>query len=324
MHPIIRDRAGLARPGPGGEMAGPARRIGELPILLIQICSSSARRRNREAAVSETETAPPGVDPAVPSPARLYDYYLGGTHNFQADRELAERLRAGIPDMVDAVLANRGFHVRAAAWMAGRGIRQFLDIGSGLPTANNTHQTVQALDPAARVVYVDNDPIVGAHASALLAANGSTALVVADMRDPATVLASPVIRDMIDLSAPVGLLMTAVLHFVPDDADPWGLVTRYTAAVAPGSYLALSHGTLDRMPPDQVQAGKDGYARSSANVFLRSKTDIRRFFGGLDLQPPLPGAEPDITFAGLWGAEDLALADSDGSRGIYCGVARKP
>jgi hypothetical protein len=273
--------------------------------------------------VSEIESAPAGVDPAVPSPARLYDYFLGGTHNFPADRELAEQLRAGIPDMVDAVLANRGFHVRAAAWMAGRGIRQFLDIGSGLPTANNTHETVQSLDPAARVVYVDNDPIVGAHASALLAANRSTALVVADLRDPDAVLASPILRATIDLSAPVGLLMTAVLHFVPDGGDPWGLVARYVAAIAPGSYLALSHGTLDRMPPDQVQAGRDGYARSTANVYLRSKPDIERFFAGLEVQPPRPGAEPDITFAGLWGAEDVAVADSDGSRGIYCGVARK-
>jgi hypothetical protein len=273
--------------------------------------------------VSEIESAPPGVDPAVPSPARLYDYFLGGTHNFRADRELGEQLRSRIPDMVDAVLANRGFHTRAAAWMAGHGIRQFLDIGSGLPTANNTHETVQALDPAARVVYVDNDPIVGAHASALLAANRSTALVVADLRDPDAVLTSPILRATIDLSAPVGLLMTAVMHFVPDDGDPWGLVARYVAALAPGSYVALSHGTLDRIPPDQVQAGRDGYARSTTNVYLRSKADVQRFFGGLEIQPPRPGEEPDITYAGLWGAEDVAVADSDGSRGIYCGVARK-
>ena len=117
--------------------------------------------------------------------------------------------------------------------------------------------------------------------------------------------------------------MTAVLHFVPDDGDPWGLVGRYVAALAPGSYLALSHGTLDRMPPDQVQAGRDGYARSTANVYLRSKPDIERFFTGLEIQPPRPGERPDITFAGLWGAEDVAVADSDGSRGIYCGVAVK-
>jgi hypothetical protein len=225
---------------------------------------------------------------------------------------------------VDAVLANRGFHVRAAAWMAGHGIRQFLDIGSGLPTVNNTHETVQALVPAARVVYVDIDPIVGAHASKLLAANQSTALVVADMRNPEAVLASPVLRSTIDLSEPVGLMMTAVWHFVPDEEDPWGLVARYLAALAPGSYLALSHGTLDRMPPDQIQAGRDGYARSSANVYMRPKADIERFFEGLEIQPPRPGAEPELTYAGLWGAEDVDLADSDGSRAIFCGVALKP
>jgi S-adenosyl methyltransferase len=274
--------------------------------------------------VSETEIAPPGVDPAVPSPARLYDYFLGGTHNFEADRDLAEQLRARIPDFVDAVLANRGFHVRAAAWMAGNGIRQFLDIGSGLPTVNNTHETVQALDRSAKVVYVDVDPIVGAHASDLLADNRSTALVVADMRDPEAVLASPVLRSTIDLSEPVGLMMTAVWHFVPDEQDPWGLVDRYLAALAPGSYLALSHGTLDRMPPDQIQAGRDGYARSSANVYMRPRADIERFFEGLEMQPPRPGAEPELTFVGLWGAEDVELADSDGSRAIFAGVARKP
>ncbi len=274
--------------------------------------------------MSEIESAPPGVDPTVPSPARLYDYFLGGTHNFQADRDLAEQLRARIPDFADAVLANRGFHVRAAAWIASQGISQFLDLGSGLPTANNTHETVQALNPDAKVVYVDNDPIVGAHASALLAANKSTALVVADMRDPVTVLASPVLRDTIDLHAPVGLLMSAVLHFIPDDGDPWGLVARYVAAVAPGSYLAVSHGTLDRMPPDQIQAGRDGYARSSANVYMRPEADIARFFDGLEMQPPRPDAEPELTYVGLWGAEDVEAADSDGSRGLYCGVARKP
>src|SRR5580704_14600642 len=156
------------RPGSGGHFA-PIRQAKEccLPVLLVQICSSCTTSwrtlatghfgARPETSMSETELAPPGVDPAVPSPARLYDYYLGGTHNFRADRELAEQLRAGIPDMVDAVLANRGFHVRAAAWMAGHGIHQFLDIGSGLPTANNTHETVQALDPAARVVYVCRD-----------------------------------------------------------------------------------------------------------------------------------------------------------------------
>jgi hypothetical protein len=275
--------------------------------------------------MSETEVAPPGVDPTIPSPARLYDYYLGGTHNFLVDREMGDKLQVATRgDLKDGVLANRGFHIRAAAWIARRGIRQFLDIGSGLPTQNNTHETVQAVDPATRVVYVDVDPMVGAYANTLLAGNGTTALVIADLTDPEALLASPRLREMLDLSQPVGVMMTAVMHFVADKRDPWGLVARYMAAVAPGSYLALSHGTLDRMDPSAIQTGKDLYARSTADLFMRPRADIERFFAGLELQPPRAGATPEITYVGLWGAEDPDAADTDGSRGIYCGVARKP
>jgi hypothetical protein len=275
--------------------------------------------------MSETEVAPPGVDPTIPSPARLYDYYLGGTHNFLVDRDMGDKLQEATQgDLKDAVLANRGFHVRAASWMARRGIRQFLDIGSGLPTQNNTHETVQAVDPATRVLYVDNDAMVGAYANLLLAGDGTTALVIADLTDPDTLLANPQLQQMLDLSAPLGVMMTAVMHFVPDERDPWGLVARYMAAVAPGSYLALSHGTMDRMDPTAIQTGRDLYARSTANLFMRPRAAIERFFAGLELQPPTPGSAADITYAGLWGAEDPDLADTDGSRSIYCAVARKP
>ncbi len=275
--------------------------------------------------MSEIEVAPPGVDPTIPSPARLYDYYLGGTHNFRVDRDMADKLQAATQgDLKDAVLANRGFHIRAAAWMARRGIRQFLDIGSGLPTQNNTHETVQAVDPATHVVYVDNDPMVGAYAGMLLAGDGTTALVIADLRDPDEVMASPRLRDLLDLSRPVGVMMTAVLHFVADDGDPWGLVARYMAAVAPGSYLALSHGTADKMDPSAIRTGEDLYSRSTSNVHFRSRDQVERFFAGLELQPPLPGIKPEVTYAGLWGAEDLSAADTDGSRAIYCGLGRRP
>ncbi len=275
--------------------------------------------------MSETEVAPPGVDPTIPSPARLYDYYLGGTHNFQADRDMADKLQAATQgDLKDAVLANRGFHIRAAAWMARQGIRQFLDIGSGLPTQNNTHETVQAVDPATRVLYVDNDPMVGAYATMLLAGDGTTALVIADLRDPDAVMASRRLRSMLDLGRPMGVMMTAVMHFVADDGDPWGLVSRYMAAVAPGSYLALSHGTADKMDPSAIRTGEDLYSRSTSNVHFRSREQVERFFAGLELQAPLPGAKPEVSYAGLWGAEDPSAADTDGSRAIYCGVARRP
>ena len=275
--------------------------------------------------MSETEQAPPGVDPATPSPARMYDYYLGGTHNFPVDREAAERIRAQSPDLEDAMWANRAFHQRAARWMAAeRGIRQFIDLGSGLPTLGNTHEVVQEAAPLARVVYVDIDPMVQAYASELLADDGTTAVVTADLRDPDRVLADPGLRRLIDWTEPAGLLMTAVMHFVADSSDPWGLVARYAGLLAPGSYLALSHFTYEGLPPVLVQTGKDEYAKATQPVHPRSREEIERFFTGLEIVPPHKGAEPAVTYAGLWAAEDPDLADSDGSRWWLAAVARRP
>ena len=273
--------------------------------------------------MSELAAVPPGVDATKLSPARVYDYFLGGTNNFLVDRQAAEFLRTSIPDLVDALWANRGFHGRAAVWMARHGIRQFLDIGSGLPTQNNTHESVQKIDADARVVYVDNDPMVAAHAGALLAADGTTAVIPADLRQPKALLSHPDLLRLIDFAEPVGMLMTDVMHFVPDDEDPWGLVAEYMAAVPPGSYLALSHGTNENLPPIQTQATADAMAKATANVYPRSRAGVARFFEGLELLPPYANAEPAITYAGLWGAEDLEAADTDGSRGFYCGVARR-
>jgi hypothetical protein len=268
---------------------------------------------------------PEGVDPTRPSPARLYDYFLGGTHNFEVDRNAAELIREQMPELADAAWANRGFHGRAAVWMAAQqGITQFIDVGSGLPTQNNTHQAVASVAPGARVVYVDVDPMVAAYGSGLLTGTGSTALITADLRDPEAVLGHPELRRLIDLSRPVGMLMTAVLHFVADGSDPRGLVRRYMSAVAPDSYLALSHVTYDRLPPRVTNAGREVYARATTDIYARTYEEVARFFDGLELVPPHPGAEPAITYVGLWGAEDVAAADSDGSRASYCGVARRP
>jgi hypothetical protein len=272
----------------------------------------------------EISGVPPGVDPARPSPVRVCDYLLGGTNNFPVDREAAERLKAAVPDIVDALWANRGFHGRAAMWLADRGIRQFIDIGSGLPTQNNTHQAVHRVAPDARVVYVDHDPMVAAQSGPLLASDGTTAVVTADWRDPDAVLSDPGLRGLIDLAEPTGVLMTTLIHFVADNADPWGLVARYMAAVAPGSYLALSHGTGDKIPPSTLEAGRQAGAKVTEKAHLRSKADVERFFDGLELVPPYPGADPVVTYVGLWGAEDIEAADTEGSRGIYCAVARRP
>jgi hypothetical protein len=274
--------------------------------------------------VTEACDVPPGVDPSRPTPARLYDYFLGGTNNFPVDRRAAEALQAQVPDVVDAMWANRGFHGRAAVWMAARGIRQFIDIGSGLPTQNNTHEAVQRVAPGIHVVYVDIDPMVAAQAGPLLAGDGSTTVIAADLREPGFVLGHPGLRRLIDFAEPAGVLMSAVVHFVADDADPWGLVAGYMAAVAPGSYLALSHGTYENLPPRLVRAALDTYARATEHAYPRSRAEIERFFAGLELVPPYCGADAAVTYVGLWGAEDLELADSDGSRAMYCGVARRP
>ncbi len=275
--------------------------------------------------MTEPEQTMPGVDRTRPSPARLYDYYLGGTHNLAVDREFGDKLKAAVPDLEDGAWANRAFHQRAASWLAAEaGIRQFIDIGSGLPTQNNTHEVVHLVAPSARVVYVDNDPMVAAYAEQLLAADGTTTVVTMDLRDPDAVLGHPDMHAMIDFAEPVGVLMTAVMHFVADGSDPWALVRRYVDATPAGSYLVLSHFTADNLPPTFVQAGQDVYDRATESIHPRSRADVTRFFDGLELEPPQPGAEPRVTYVGMWHAEDPEAADSDGSRGLYCGVARHP
>jgi S-adenosyl methyltransferase len=275
--------------------------------------------------MAEAEYVPAGVDANVPSPARMYDYMLGGTYNLQVDRDATERFRAQWPDLKDAAFANRGFHGRAARWMAARqGIRQFIDIGSGLPTQQNTHETVRQVAPDARVVYVDLDPMVQVYARELLTEDGQTAVIQADLRDPAAVLGNPRLRALIDLDKPVGLLMTAVMQFVGDDSDPWGLVRDYVRAAAPGSYLALSHITGDKMPAHSVQTGVAVYTRASQSAHPRTRAEIQRFFDGLELVAPYEGAEPGLANVGQWGAEDPEAANSDGAHAFYCAVARRP
>jgi hypothetical protein len=260
---------------------------------------------------------------STPSPARLYDYYLGGKDNFAVDREAAEKIRAVFPALSDAAWANRGFHGRAARWMAEHGIRQFIDIGAGLPTMENTHQVVQRITADARVVYADNDGDVVTHARALLADGPNVTAIDADVRDPDSIVSNGDLRGLIDFGEPTGLLITAVLHFVSDDADPLGLVKRLMVALAPGSYLALSHVTADGIPPAAIQAGREIYEQSTEMIYLRSKAEIEQFFAGLDLVQPYPECPAGISFVGEWGCVDPELADSDGSRVMYCGVGQR-
>jgi hypothetical protein len=274
--------------------------------------------------MAEEQPVPPGVDPTQPSPARVYDYLLGGLDNFAADRAAAELMKSMAPELVDAAFANRGFHQRAAKWIAEQGVRQFIDIGSGLPTVGNTHDVVRKVHGDAHVVYVDNDPMVRLHGSHLLGPDDRAAVVLADLRDPESVLGSEPIRRLIDVTKPVGVLMTAVLHFVSDDDNPPALVARYVDPLPPGSYLAVSHLTADQKPPRAVEAIREAGRLSAGGSYLRSRADLERIIRGLELVPPYEGASPEVTWVGLWNCEDRLVADSEGSRWLYCAVARKP
>ncbi|WP_214409747.1 SAM-dependent methyltransferase [Sphaerisporangium fuscum] len=261
----------------------------------------------------------------TPVVAGMYDYYLGGTANSEADRAAVEEIRKTCPEIIDAAWANRGFLQRSVKRMAAEwGVRQFIDIGAGLPTQRNTHEVVAEVTAGGRVVYVDSDEEVIARGHDLLAGVDGTAAVHADIRDPKGILGHPDTLRLIDLDEPVGLLLVAVTQFVPDADDPWAVVASYVDAVAPGSYLALSAPTSDFQAPRIVDSVVKVYAATPTPAKARSREEIRRFFDGLELVPPYEGGEPGLTYAGLWGAEDVEAADSDGSRWFYAAVARKP
>lgn len=273
--------------------------------------------------MAETQQVPPGIDASKPSVARVYDCLLGGENNFAVDRAAAELMKSRAPELVDAAFANRGFHQRAAKWIAERGVRQFIDLGSGLPTVGNTHEVVRKVHPDAHVVYVDNDPMVQLLGSRLLEGDDSAAVVLADLREPDAVLGSEAVRRLIDFREPAAVLMTAVLHFVSDEDDPAGIVARYVTPLAAGSYLSISHTTGDHKPPKAVEAMNEAGRRSAGGNYLRTSEQVRQIVGTLEVVSPYPGAPPEITWVGLWGCEDPESADSDGSRWLYCAVASK-
>jgi hypothetical protein len=263
--------------------------------------------------------------PERPFVAGMYDYYLGGTANSPADRAAVERIKEVLPEIVDAAWANRGFLQRAVKRMAADwGIRQFIDIGAGLPTQRNTHEVVADFVPDGRVLYIDNDPRVIARGAEILAGLDNTAVILADVREPDEILKHPETRRLIDFAEPVGLLLVAVTQFVPDAEDPWSIVARYVEAAAPGSYLALAAPTGDHQAGRIVDAVRAVYAKTPSPAVARSKAEISRFFDSLEIMPPYQGADPVVTFVGEWGAEDPEAADDDGSRWFYAAVGRKP
>ncbi|WP_426567712.1 SAM-dependent methyltransferase [Streptomyces canus] len=232
--------------------------------------------------------APRSIDVSVPSVSRIYDYYLGGSHNFEVDREAARRAMEFMPGLPKITQANRAFMRRAVRYAAGEGITQFLDVGSGIPTFGNVHEVAQAVSPGARVVYVDHDPVAVAHSQAVLAGYEDADVVAADLRKPQEILASPQVEQLLDLDRPVALLLVAILHFVEDEDDPYAAVAELSAALAPGSLLVLTHASYEGIPlPAQRAEGAVNVYKDIRNpLIMRSRDEIARFFEGYDMVEP--------------------------------------
>ncbi len=260
----------------------------------------------------------PSLDASRPHMARVYDFWLDGKDNYAADRAVAEQVAAAYPDIRVAVRAQRAFLARAVHFLVtGAGIRQFLDIGTGLPSANNTHQVAQRAAPQSRVVYVDNDPIVLAHARALLTSSpeGATAYIDADLRDTPAILKRA--ADLLDFGQPVAVMLLGILQGIPDEEQPGAIIARLTDAVRPGSYLAISQIAGD-VATDEVAEGVQRYNEQAVvPVAARTHAEVTRFFAGLEL------VEPGVVQVHRWRPAS-ADSDTDGDLAIYAGVGRKP
>jgi hypothetical protein len=262
-----------------------------------------------------------GIDPVEtqrPSSARVYDYFLGGAHNFAVDRELAEAIARMTPHIGDTMRANRAFLRRAVRYLVDQGVTQFLDVGSGIPTVGNVHEVAQRADPTSRVVYVDIDPVAVSHSRAILADDPRSAVIQADARDPEAILGHPQTRELLDFDAPIALLVLGVLHFVPDADDPGGIVARLRRALAPGSHVALVNVTYEDQPPEVIEAQKLS-GRTGTPIYLRSRQELLAQFDGLPL------VDPGLVHLPLWRPDSpLDPADDPARYGALGGIARVP
>ena len=242
-----------------------------------------------------TADLPRGIDASQPNVARIYDYFLGGKDNFASDRKAAEDLTRVMPEAAVVARENRKFLQRAVKFIAAEaGIRQYLDIGTGLPTCGNVHQTAQQWKPGARVLYVDNDAVVVAHAQALLADNTTAIAINRDMRNPRAILDHPALQALFDLDEPMAILLVAILHFIGDDDEPHKLVSEVMDRMPRGSYLVISHGTADQVAPSVTRSVRRLYERTSGTATARSLCEVARFFEGCDL------IEPGIVSVSAW------------------------
>ena len=258
-----------------------------------------------------------GVDTSTPNVARIYDYLLGGKDNFAADRTAAEQLIAAIPDVAGIARDNRSFLGRVVRYLVVQaGIRQFLDLGSGLPTQANVHELAQAVVPDVRVAYVDNDPVVVSHGQALLTSGDRVAVALADLRDPAGVMRHPDVAGLLDWAQPIAVLCTSTLHFVADEAEPHTIIAEYRDRMVPGSYLVITHGTMEEDPAGERDKAAGVYRRASSQLHVRPLADVRRFFDGFEL------VEPGLVWITEWRPEP-ATAATGRARSMRGGAGRR-
>lgn len=250
-----------------------------------------------------------------PNAARMYDYYLGGAHNTAADRALADRVLAAAPQVVPGARANRAFLQRAVRHCVGRGVRQFLDLGSGIPTVGHVHEVAHHLDPATRVAYVDNEPVAAAATRRLIGGVEHVTVTQADLRDPAAVLGAPGVADLLDFTKPVVVLSVAVLHFVPDGDDPAGILAAYADALAGGGYVVLSHITADNEDPETIERIKALYRGSSHPGYPRARAEVVAL-----LPPDAEVIDPGVVPVEDWRPEPGAPGDHVAH--YYAAVAR--
>jgi SAM-dependent methyltransferase len=262
--------------------------------------------------------APRSIDISVPSVSRIYDFYLGGSHNFEVDREAARRAMEFLPGLPKIMQANRAFMRRAVRFAAREGIDQFLDIGSGIPTFGNVHEVARAARPGARVVYVDHDPVAVAHSQAVLEGAEDADVVAADLLKPRDILASPQVERLIDLNRPVALLLVAILHFVEDADDPYAAVAELSEALAPGSLLVLTHASYEGIPLPAERAGGavDVYKDIRNPLIMRSRDEIARFFEGYDM------VEPGLVPMPRWRPETVPEDEDPYAFSGFAGVGR--
>ncbi len=279
------------------------------------------RERPPEHAMSDLDWVPEGIDVTVPSVARTYDYLLGGAHNLAVDRAMGDQMLKVLPGARDLVRLNRAFLRRAVTYLAERGVRQFLDIGSGIPTAGNVHEIVRDVARGCRVVYVDKDPVAVVHSRLLLADDENTTAVQADLREPEDVLSRPEVTGLLDFDEPVALLLLLVVHFVRPEEEPGGLLARYRDRLAPGSFMVISHATADDRPDTMARAADTvRESRSKDNLVYRTHAEVTSLFDGYELVPP------GVVGHALWrpgGAGDIADKPEDNTQ-VWAGVGHKP